>query len=421
VATEPNGTLLMAWSKHTANGNGDVDVCRLRPGADKCASQTYLDPIDGTVAGEPQVIAMSNSDIDVMMGISGAGENLLFQSTDGGKTFPTHVDIGDMGFDASVRVGSELAFHEDGAAIGDVFNIFSLTAPADPTTLTPYTDEVKTSSLSTSHGGLFTADTDESAADFFVDVAFAPAADILTQSAYATVGTFDHEQLLAMSGNALLTQSTVGADKVQLREYNGSRWSAPETVPNYKNFGPSSWQIAEDSAGQVDVFSDLSDATGYNLYLTTTTNDGKTWTKDQNLGRAIDGGAFDNSLDSIGAGLVEGGNEDNKAIGYPVLAQVSVSIKVVPARQKTHKSAKISGRVLPGTAGHKVYLQQERAGRWYTIKTASLSGAKRYVFHLRSSSPKSFTVRVSSDFTPGYTQYGYSAAKHLRFFKPAHH
>ena len=127
AAVESNGAMVVAYA--IANGDGKTVVCVLDRGASKCSSSVTLSPLDGDdLEGTPAVFAPSPNHVVVLMGTccdgNPNGGDLVFTSTNGGRTFGAPVRVGEtVGVDAQALIGGQIVFASgghDGAQVESV-------------------------------------------------------------------------------------------------------------------------------------------------------------------------------------------------------------------------------------------------------------------------------------------------------------
>jgi hypothetical protein len=411
VAIEASGALVVAYDIKGGAG-GQTRVCVLDRGGRSCSNTATLTPLAGdSTSGEPQVFALPDDHVVVLQGAccdANANSDVLYTSTDGGKTFDGGVRVGSVSVASAALVGSDIVF---GAGGHDGAQVQSITAaaptpPASVTTaLAPVSFEV---AIGTDAGGALVASEDESDA---TTVAYAPSgSDFNSASSYTSVGTFANEGLIAMSGGALLTQQTTGKGELELRVFNGTSFGAAHVVPGDEDGGgPVQYTVDQDPSGTVHVFAELA-RDGYNLLESSTAN-GTSWTSQRYVGDAIDNDYLNVALDSQGAGLVLGLN--NPATGYPVLGHQGVSFSLSSSSVKKGRTVKGKGSGSPSAAHRTVSLQQERSGLWYTLATTHEASNGSYSFTIKGTKTGTSDYRaVVNDFA-GYLQYGYSAARPL--------
>ena len=157
--------------------------------------------------------------------------------------------------------------------------------------------------------------------DYTTYVAFAPSGlSFNKSSSYHNVGIFPHQQLVGISGGALLTIQTTGKQDLELRLFNGTGFGPAHVVPS-NGGGSGAYAIYVDGNGKVHVFTDDSRSSpSYHLFEVSSLS-GTTWSKAVNLGDAVQNTQFAEALNTAGSGLALGtGAGTGPAFGYPVPA-----------------------------------------------------------------------------------------------------
>jgi hypothetical protein len=415
VALEPNGSIVVAYN--IGSGNGKTAVCLLSRGGHKCSSGPALTPpTNDDLFGTSEVFVTSANHVVVLQGDccddSAAGGDVLFTSTNGGKTFGAPVRIGSLGVSAAALIGKNIVFmagdNHDGTQVESVpFNAGGPPA-AIATPITQVAYDVGVGSYKS--GALIAAD--NLGTDYTTRVAYAAAGKNFDATAsYAGVGTFPHEQLMGMSGDALLTEKTTGNEAVELRIFNGKSFGAAHAVPHTAGGGPEWYSLVTDPSGRVHVFNESTHlAPIYNLFEESTST-GASWSAPVDLGNAIDYKYFAAALDRNGSGLVLG---TNPAEGFPVLATQGVSFTLSKSSVKKGKAVIGSGKAGPVAKGRLIQLQQLRSGRWYAVASAHESASGSFSFSIKDTSAGTYTYRAVASDWAGYVQFGYSAARSLK-------
>jgi hypothetical protein len=418
AAIEPNGTLVVA--RGITSGNGKIDVCVLARGSSKCSDTVTLSPLSSDdLFGVPEVFIPSANHVVVLMDAccdnNPAGSDLLFSSTDGGRTFGAPVRIGTLGVSAAALVGHDVVFTSGDDNNGAEVESVPVNASGPPsatavaTTATAY--DVGVGSY---RGGALIA-SDYLGTDYTTYVAYAPSGKNFDASgSYHRVGAFNHEQLIAMSGDALLTIRTTGSDAVVLRLFNGTSFGPAHVVPGTSGGGPEWFAVDQDPSGRVHVFSERAfSPVSYDLYEVSTAT-GASWTSPVDLGDAIQNNTFSAALDSSGSGLVVGTGADVPAWGYPVLATQGASFSLKHSTITKGRTTIGSGKGSPAAKGREVELQIERARLWYTIATTHEGAGGTFSFTIKGTSAGTYDYRAVVVDVAGYIQYGYSAARSLK-------
>jgi hypothetical protein len=418
AAIEPNGTLVVTYA--IANGDGKAVVCVLARGASKCSSSVTLSPLDGDdMFGIPSVFAPSANHVVVLMSTccddAANGDTLVFTSTNGGRTFAAPVRVGSLGPDAAAQVGNKIVFEEGGHDGAQVESVPALGATAPPAaTATPFSAVSYAQGVGSYKGGaLIGTQFDGSVASTYVK--YAPAGkDFNATGSYHSVGSFSNEELIGMSGDALLTEAASGALRVRL--FNGTKFGPAHVVPALapELGGPAWWALDTDPRGQVHVFTTRAFApVSYALYMQSSWT-GASWTSPRNLGNAITSDYLGSALDSIGSGVVIGTNDHEPTWIYPVLAPQGVTFGLAKSTIGKGGSTVASGKGTPIAKGRAVQLQVERSGLWYAVATTHENASGAFSFTIKGAAAGTRDYRaVVSDFA-GYLQFGYSAARALK-------
>jgi hypothetical protein len=413
VAVEPNGSLVVAYDIHR-DATGQTFVCVLDRGATKCSRSVRLSPLDGdTTFGVPEVFAPSAGHVVVLQDTccdsNPAGGDLLYSSTDGGATFGAPVRVGTLDVDAAALIGSNIIF--SASYVGGAYvESIPVTASGPPASTATATAKAASDIGDGTYAGGALVASDYLSTDYTTYVAFAPSGDNFNKSAsYHNVGKFPHEQLIGISGGALLTIQTTGKQNLELRLFNGTSFGPAHVVPS-NGGGAGSYTVDQDPNGMVHVFTeDSRSAQTYHLYEVSSFS-GATWSKAVDLGNAVQDGEFAAALDATGSGLVLG---TGPAWGYPVLASQDVSFSLKPSKITAGQQSTGSGKGSPAAAGRKIELQLEKSGLWSTVATTHEGSGGSFRFTIKGTTAGSFDYRAVASDLPGYLQYGYSPARSL--------
>jgi hypothetical protein len=419
AAIEPDGAMVVAYA--IANGDGKSVVCVLDRGASKCSSSVTLSPLDGdSLEAPPEVFAPSANHVVVLMetccDANPNGGDLLFTSTNGGKTFAAPVRVGSLDVNSAALTGGQIVFGQDNGGAGAQVQSIPVDAVGPPaataTPITAYSDVVSVGSY---NGGALIASNDDDVTTDSTYVAYAPAGKNFNASgSYHNVGTFPNEEMIGISGGALLTQEQTGAGAYKLRLFNGTTFGPAHVVPGSGGGGPEWFSIDQDPGGRTHVFFSRADApVTYDLYMQTTTT-GATWASPLDLGYGGDSNYFSSALDSIGSGLAIGTWGGEPVWAFPILAPQGVSFALGTSTIGKGHSTVGTGKGSPIAKGRTVWLQVERSGTWYNVATTHETGTGSFSFTIKGSAAGTYDYRaVVSDFA-GYLQYGYSGARALK-------
>lgn len=421
VGIEPNGSLVVAYSV-AHKTTGAVEVCQLARGGHSCTHRVELNPLSGEEAfGPPRIFVSSANHVEVLLNTccsgNADGDDLVYTSTDGGSVFDAPVRIGSsantVAVTDAVRIGSNIVFTggdpHSGAQVASI--------PDDPPPPQPgfaqVTDQPPVDAGISDYKGGVLVGNDVLGKDYTTSVEYAPAGmDFNSAASYAKVATFSHEQLLAMSGSALLTRQTTGKQHMLLRLFGGKAYGAPHAVPGYKGTLGQWATLDRDPSGVTHVFVESSFVSPIYDLLETSTTTGAHWSGRTDLGNAIDSNIFNVDLDSIGSGLVIGGG-GNKAIGYPVLAHQSVSFKLSKSSVKKGHKVTGSGAAHAAAKGRKIELQVEKGGRWFDVASTHEKGGGSFSFKIKDTILGKRRYRAVASDHAGYVEFGYSVARSL--------
>lgn len=414
VAIEPNGDIVVTYDINSG-ATGKTAVCVLQRGARKCAETVTLSPLSGdSVLTVPEVFSPSANRVVVLQNTccdtAANGDDLLYTSTDGGATFGAPARVGSVGVAAAALIGNQIVFSAgsiDGAAVESI--PVSATGPPSSTAIAIKKEPTDDAVGSYKGGALIGSDFLGS--DYTTYVAYAPAGDDFNSSAsYHIAGTFPHEQLIGMSGDALLTIQTTGKQNLLLRLFNGTGFGTAHIVPGTAGGGPEWFGADTDPGGTVHVFSSRAAVKTYQL-LEVSTSNGTHWTHPEDLGSGTASDAFSAGLDAAGTGLVLG---TTPPWGHPVLARQSVSFHLAAPTIKKGTTTTGTGKGSPAAKGRSVELQQEKSGLWYTVATTAEGSGGSFSFTIKGTATGTFNYRAVVSDLPGYLQFGYSPAQSLK-------
>ena len=421
AAIESNGALVVAYA--ISAGDGRTVVCVLARGASKCSSSVTLTPPGGrALESTPQVFAPSPNHVVVLTETccdsSADDVDLVYTSANGGRTFAAPVAVGALGIGATAEVGSQLLI--DGAASGFTDGIVAEAIPALGAAGPPATEANPITATSTAQaaggykGGALVA-SEYDGPKWWTYVSYAPAGKSFNATgSYHSVGSFPNEELIGMSGDALLTQEATGAEALKVRVFNGKSFGPAHVVPDSGGGGPEWFSLVTDPRGQLHVLSDRAfSPVSYDLYLQSSWT-GAAWTGRENLGNGIDSNEFGSALDSLGSGLAVGTEGHEPVWAFPILAPQGVSFALKAATIAPGHSTVASGKGSPVAKGRAVQLQVERGGLWYWVATTHENASGAFSFTIKGTTAGTRDYRaVVSDFA-GYLQYGYSPARALK-------
>lgn len=415
VAIESNGSIVAAYDIGT--GHGKLVVCVLGRGGHKCSDKVTLTPPGGIATfGTPQVFTPSAAHVVVLQesccDTNPNGDDLLYTSTDGGKTFGAPVRVGSLSVTAAALISGSIVFGSRENSSGAQVASIPASASGPPASVATATAKVATDyGVGSYKGGALIASDFDGSKYYTSYVAYAPSGrDFNASGSYHNVGSFGRERLIGISGGALLTMSQTGKQSLELRLFNGKGFGAAHVVPGLNGGGPEWFTIDQDPSGRVHVFSTSTHSPRLYHLIEVSTSNGSRWSKAADLGDAIQSTTFAAGLDSRGTGLVLG---TQPAWGYPVLGTQSVTFSLKASTIKQGRSTTGSGKGSPAASGRKVELQVERSGRWYDVATAHESSSGSFKFTIKGASAGHFDYRAVVSDLAGYLQYGYSAARSL--------
>jgi hypothetical protein len=413
VAVESNGNLVVAY---TLPGTAaDVSVCVLARAGHSCTYHPTLKPLSGdTGEGTPQVFAPSAGHVVVLVGAGATHGNLVFTSTNGGKTFGAGVQVGNSLVPTSAAlVAGQIIYSESDDSSGVELSAVSASAPANPGTPAKISTTGGTVAVGSYKSGVLVAGDNASSGP--TKVWYAPAGmNFNDKTAYTNVATISGESVFGMSGNALLTVQTGGKEKLEVRFFNGTTFGAPHAVPGGAGGGPEWFTIDKDPGGVTHVF--LSDDRTSPVYklLEVSTTTGSHWTAPTELGNGTSSDNFYAALDKHGSGLVLG---VAPARGYPVLAHQSVSFAFTKSHVKKGHKTVGKGKAHAAAKGRTIELQVERSGRWYDVKSTHEKSNGSFSFTIKATRAGKVTYRAVAADHAGYVEFGYSSAHALHVKK----
>jgi hypothetical protein len=412
VATS-NGDLVAAYD---INNSGRTQVCVLARAKSACSHSSTLPEAPGAEAlGMPAVFAPSaNHVVIVQPGTGGSnidGPDVLYSSTNNGVTFSAPVRVGTLGLSAAALIDGDVLFGTSG---GDGTQVESIadtaTLPGPVATLTSGASYGMAIG-SYKNGALVASENGSNATT--VDYAKA-GSPFGAAGSYKRVRTFKNEDILAMSGSALLTEQSTGKYNLVLRLFNGTSFGSAHVVPGDSAYGgPVYYAVDQDASNDTHVFNILA-RKGYHMYEQSTRT-GKSWTSPVGLGNAINSGYFNGGLDATGSGIVLGvAIGHGKAIAYPVLAAQSVTFSLSKSSVKTGHKVTGKGKGSAAAKGRKIELQVEKSGKWYDVASTKEKASGAFSFTIKGTSKETKKYRAVASDHAGYVEFGYSPARSLK-------
>jgi hypothetical protein len=420
AALEPDGGIVDAYDAPSGT-TGETVVCQLSRGGRSCAHRTAIptpssmDGVDTSYGPQVQVTSADHVAVleDVCCDSATDGDTLFYTSTDGGTTFGAPVRIGNVTTGGSVLAGNQIVFIGSDFPQGIQVESVPVSPSGPPATVATLASTRGDVGIGSFHGGVLAGyDFDGTIETTYVD--YAPAlSNFNSTAAYHQVISIKNEQLVTISGDALLTTQTdpsIKHPKVELRLFNGTSFGSAHAVPGCPIGGPEWLGMTQDPSGRANVFCERA-ATGYHL-IDESTSDGVHW-RSANLGNAISSSSFAAAINASHTGLVVGAG-GNQAWGYPLLGTQSVKFGLKSSAIKKGKSTVASGSGSPAGVGRVVTLQVERSGRWYSVATTKEKSGGKFSFKIKGKATGKFAYRAVVSDEGGYLKYGYSSAKTLR-------
>jgi hypothetical protein len=314
VAVERNGDLLVTYF----SSNRTI-VCLLHPGGRSCAHITRLKPPSGDdLFDVPQVFVPSPGHVAVLVNACCVvDDDLLYSSTNGGRTFSAPARVGTLDVSAATLIGRQIAFTAMDDNSGTQVESVAVNASGPPASIaTPRQKTAYAAGIGQYSGGVLVGADYLGTSTTTTYVEYAPRGkNFDASSSYRKVATFTGEQLLAMSGDALLTvQVAHNNTAVLLRIFNGRGFGPAHVVPNTRGGGPEWFTLFAGPTGMVHVFSVRGLFRTYDM-IEESTSTGRSWSKLRDLGSAIRNDFFNAGLNDSGRGIVLG---TDPAWAYPV-------------------------------------------------------------------------------------------------------
>ncbi len=417
VTLDTSGAVV-AYGVTSTSTHNQVVVCGINRGARKCSFRTVITTPDGGTLGPDDVTGVflpSANHIAILQNTccdtASDGDTLLYTSTDNGKNFGAPARVGTLDVGAAALIGNDIVFTAGEVGGTEVESIPASASGPPPSIATLTSSQAVDVGIGNDRGAALVG-LDVLATDYTTHIYYAPAgANFDTSSSYKSIATFRHEQLMGVSGDAVLTEPTTGKPRALLRFCTSSGCGTAHEVPGLHRHGPNAFAIDQDPAGVTHVFSSgVQEKPLYDL-IDLATSTGKRWSS-LNAGNGINSEVFAAALDSRGAGLVLG-SSNSTAWGYPVVIPQAVSFALKSSSIKRGHSTTGSGRVSPADTGLVVQLQVERSGRWYTIATSHESASGAFKFTIKGSSAGTFQYRAVAADLPGEFLFGYSGTRSL--------
>jgi hypothetical protein len=412
-AVLPDGTLVLVSQ---SSSGATARVCMLHPGERKCASTATLSAYNDGLGDQDlffdnvEVVPTGGKDVSVVLAdccyLSDAGSNggaVVFNSTNDGATFGPEEPAG------SISAVDSAAFADGQIVVGasgdhgtqvQAFSPSVDATSAQPVMSGQVNSNAYGASVSDYNGGVLVASYALGSSSSTTTVEYAPSgANFNDPSAYSVVATLAGQQVLGLSGNALLTNNGSLTHGAQLRLFNGSSFGAPATVPEPSTGDDGYWSIQE-TGSVVHVFY-LNRRNNYDIYEATRT--GAHWAPLAIYNTAVTSGSLVPVLGPTGSGLVYE-TSSSPLLAQPILNPQTVVIKRTGGKAYAGQSTTVSGHATPRLAHQAVTLERLSAGRWYNVATTHESTAGKFSFR----APVGRTYRAVVAYDPGYYLYGYS-------------
>jgi hypothetical protein len=417
VALEPDGTVVAAFQvASSGHKTSRTTVCLIARTGRRCSGATTLVPSAAAPYGVPEVFVTAQDHVTLLTQTccdgNPAGGDLLYGSADGGASFGSAVRLGTIGVDVAELVSSDVVFSASHDTAGTEVESVPDDASGPPgTTAVANTKTAFAVGVGSYQGGVLAASDYVGPNTITTYAEYAPSgSDFDASTSYGSAGSFGNQDLVGLSGDALLTQQTTARQGLELRFFTGSGFGTAHMVPG--TAGGGGWAaVQQDPSGAAHVFWEAA-GTGYHLIEESTRN-GRSWSGPVDLGSAITSDFFSAALDASGAGLVLG-TGGGQVWGYPVLAAQSVTLRLKSAVVRAGRADAASGTASPARSGRLVQLQQERAGRWYPVATARENASGSFSFRIAGSAPGRHEYRAVVADLPGRLLYGYSPARTVR-------
>jgi hypothetical protein len=406
AAVQADGSLVIVYQDDRGNsGSGVTRVCHLLRDARACTSIATL----ATSSSEdptPEIFTPAPGTVVVLLSTSPGA--LQYTSTNDGKTFGTGVQVGVLGVTAATLANGTLVYtqgdNHNGLQVQTTPAIGPIDSPGPTTVATGgYAVDV---GLGTTRGGVLLGSDDAGTPDL-TTVRFAPSGtDPSNAGSYSVVGTFHNEELLGISGDAVLTERGDAEDTVLLRLYTSHGFTAPTVVPGGKSGGPEWFAVDTDPAGRVHVFVETS-RESHNVFQDVT-SDGVHWSSGHVLGDAVASNGFGAAIDHSGSGILVGSGASGTASVFPILNGQDVKIALKKATITVHAHTTLSGKAGPILPGQVVRLEDEKGHKWYVLTSTHEKTNGTFAFVVAGTSIGTTTYRAVIVDRPGYDLYGYS-------------
>jgi hypothetical protein len=240
VALEPSGTLVVVYDV-----NPTTVVCLIRVGGRRCGHVTHLrPPSHDSTFGTPQVFIPAPNRVGVLQMTccdgATAGGDLLYSSSNGGRTFSAPVRVGTLAVFRATLIGRRIVFTAANDSAGAQVESIPVTATGPPASIaTAFARTAYSAAVGQCQGGVLIGSDFIGTSTTTTHVEYAAKGkDFNASGSYRRVATFAGERLLAMSGAALLTVQVRHGNAALLRIFNGHSFGRAHVVPGASGGGP---------------------------------------------------------------------------------------------------------------------------------------------------------------------------------------
>ena len=415
-ASAPSSAVLSDGSLVVAYDVGNTArVCRILRGGRKCTSMAKLTPLAVDADDDfstPQVFAPAPHTVVVLQSTccaTNTNGTLLYTSTDSGLTFDAGVRVGSISTDAATMVGGTLVFTAGNDHNGlevESTPVAGASGMPQPSEVVDATSAAYDVGLGNVKGGSLLGVDDLTSAGYSTTIRYAASGlNPGLAASYTTVDTFRGEQLIAISGDAVLTMGNDSKSTLKLRLFNGTTFTAPSAVPGGKGGGPEWFSVDVDPSGLAHVFI-VTSRDSYHIFQVTTRDDVH-WSAADTIGNAVLDNHFAAAIDKAGTGIVVG---TSTATIYPILAPQSVTVALSKSTVAIGGTTTLSGKVSPTLAARPIELQYEKSGKWYVKTTAAEKSTGKFAFIITGAAAGSTQWRAVAKGISGHYLYGYSKA-----------
>jgi hypothetical protein len=394
----PDGTIVLAWPLTDTS----LRVCTLDPGSRKCVTLVSLANDAGqSLYGPPAVVATGGQHVSVL--VADEHDTISYNSTNDGHSFTGPIEVGSMDVPVTSAVaGGQVVTGGYVPAQGFTVQTIDPTGPLNSTAaVLPAVGCDYAPSVSSYDNGVLAAC--NNLTNTYVYYAHA-GSDFNEASSYTLVDTIRNQQVVTLSGRAILT---VPSDSLTtggiISFFGGSSFGSDHRVPDSAAGDDGYWTMQLTGATAHVFFLGRRDS--YDVIQETTTT-GATWSHQVLYGSAIDSDLLVPVLGPTGAGQVFE-TEGTPQLCQPILNQQSVRIALARTRVKAGVRGVVIGHVGPHLLNELVTLEKLRAGKWYPAYSTRETASGTFRFTVPGVSA---SYRAVVNYKPGYYEYGYSNA-----------